>query len=158
MAEAEIACLRRSVSRECNLHSSRQFVMKLDETAQELDRKEPDFSYGHLWRLSPLTLGRTQMISARILAAAFAAVLLATPAVAQETMMMKDGQAIAIMSNGQTMMMNMEDEMMKMAMEKAQAVDEGMIFFMEDGKMMMMEDAKMANGRMMSEEMGMTGQ
>lgn len=98
------------------------------------------------------------MRSARIFAAAFAAVIVATPVVAQETMMMKDGQAMAVMPNGQTMMMNMEDDMMKMAMDKAQAVEDGMIFFMEDGKMMMMEDAKMENGRMMSEEMGMTSQ
>ena len=98
------------------------------------------------------------MDSARILAAAFAAFVVTTPVLAQETMMMKEGQAMAVMPNGQTMMMNMEDDMMKMAMDKAQAVEDGMIFFMEDGRMMMMEDTQMENGRMMSEEMGMTRQ
>ncbi len=98
------------------------------------------------------------MKSVRIIAAVFAAVVIATPVLAQESMMMKDGQAMVVMPNGQTMMMNMEDDMTKMAMDKAQAVEDGMIFFMEDGKMMMMEDAKMENGKMMSEEMGMTSQ
>ena len=94
-------------------------------------------------------------------AGALAALLFAAPAstFAQDAsgMMMKDNQAVMTMPNG-TMSdkMMMTEEMMKMALENATPVADGTIFFMNDGRMYMMQDAKMENGEMMSKSMGMT--
>ena len=45
--------------------------------------------------------------------------------------------------------------MMNMAMKNATAVEDGTIFFISGGKLYMVEDMKMENGKMMSEQMMM---
>ncbi len=87
-------------------------------------------------------------------AAALAASVLATSASAQEPMMMQDNQAMMMMPNGQmSSMMMMEDSMMTMALENATPVEDGTMFFMNDGRLYMGKDMKMENGEMMSEGM-----
>lgn len=87
-------------------------------------------------------------------AAALAAAILATPALAQEPMMMKDNQAMMTMPGGQmSPMMMMDDSMMTMALENATPVEDGTMFFMNDGRLYMGKDMKMENGKMMSEGM-----
>ncbi len=88
-------------------------------------------------------------------AAALAASVLATSASAQEPMMMmKDNQAMMTMPNGEmSSMMMMDDSMMTMALENATPVEDGTIFFMNDGRLYMGKDMKMENGEMMSEGM-----
>ncbi len=88
-------------------------------------------------------------------AAALAASVLATSASAQEPMMMmKDNQAMMTMPNGEmSSMMMMDDSMMSMALENATPVEDGTIFFMNDGRLYMEKDMKMENGEMMSEGM-----
>ncbi len=97
-------------------------------------------------------MNATKILSAALIAGfAFTA-----PAFAMDPMMMKDGQAMTILPSGETMMMDkMDKPMMEMAMKNAKPVKAGTIFMMNDGKMMMMEDMKMENGKMMSEEMMM---
>jgi len=80
---------------------------------------------------------------------------LVSGAFAMEPMMMKDGQAMVVMPDGQSMMMDSDMKMMEMAMKNATPVTEGMIFYMQDGKMMMTKDMKMEDGKMMSESMMM---
>jgi hypothetical protein len=81
----------------------------------------------------------------------------AMPAVAQEEMMMEENRPMMISPTGEMMMMteSMDESMMKMAMKNATAVEDGTLFFMSDGKLYMMEDMKMENGKMMSEQMMM---
>ncbi len=90
-----------------------------------------------------------------IAAALLAGSVLAAPAVAMEPMMMKDSQAMVIKPNGESMMFDTDSAMMDDAMAAATPVEEGMIFFMQDGKMMMTQDMKMEDGKMMSESMMM---
>ncbi len=80
---------------------------------------------------------------------------LVSGAFAMEPMMMKDGQAMVVMPDGKSMMMESDMKMMDMAMKNATPVSEGMIFFMQDGKLMMTKDVKMEDGKMMSESMMM---
>lgn len=80
---------------------------------------------------------------------------LASGAFAMEPMMMKDGQAMVVMPDGESMMMDADMAIMEMAMKNATPVENGMIFFMQDGKMMMTQDMKMEDGKMMSESMMM---
>ncbi len=81
---------------------------------------------------------------------------LSTAAFAQDPMMMKDNGAMAVMPTGEMMMMEtMDPAMMEMAMKNAEPVSAGTIFFMTDGKLYMMQDMKMENGKMMSEGMMM---
>ena len=88
--------------------------------------------------------------------AAVAAFALATPALAQNEMMMKDNGAMMISPTGQMMMTeSMDKSMMEMAMKSATEVEDGTIFFMSGGKLYMVEDMKMENGKMMSEGMMM---
>ncbi len=88
-----------------------------------------------------------------IAAALLAGSVLAAPAVAMEPMMMKDSQAMVIKPNGESMMFDTDSAMMTEAMAAATPVEEGMIFFMQDGKMMMTKDTTMDGGKMMSDSM-----
>lgn len=90
-----------------------------------------------------------------LIAGALAAFALLTPAFAQDPMMMKDNMGMTMGANGEMMMMAqpMTADMMAMAMKSATAVPDGTIFFMSGGKLMMMQDMKMENGMMMSDEM-----
>jgi len=76
-------------------------------------------------------------------------------AFAMEPMMLKEGQAVLVMPDGNSMMMEGSGDkaMMDMAMKTATPVTEGMIFFMQGGKMMMTKDSKMDDGKMMSDAM-----
>ena len=69
--------------------------------------------------------------------------------------MMKDNMAMTMGANGEMMMMKtpMDKMMMEMAMKNAAPVADDTIFFMSGGKLYMMQDAKMENGMMMSDEM-----
>lgn len=97
------------------------------------------------------------MTRIRILAAATLTTLaFSTGALAQDPMMMKDNGAMTVMPNGEMMIMETVDPaMMEMAMKNAQPVSAGTIFFMNDGKLYMMQDMKMEDGKMMSEGMMM---
>ena len=88
-------------------------------------------------------------------ALALLSVAYAAPALAQDNMMVKDNMGMMMGAGGEMMMMSkpMDQAMMDAAMKTAQPVPEGTIFFMSGGKMMMMQDAKMESGAMMSEEL-----
>ena len=97
---------------------------------------------------------------------------LAAPSFAAESMMaagkpmsmtMKPGETMAVMPNGMTMMMppmKADTAAMKadmdMMMKAAKPMDKCMIMMMgKDGKMYMMDDMKMADGKMACESMSM---
>lgn len=86
-------------------------------------------------------------------AALLAGSVLAAPALAMEPMMMKDSQAMVIKPNGESMIFDTDSAMMTEAMAAAMPVEEGMIFFMQGGKMMMTKDTAMEGGKMMSDSM-----
>ena len=106
---------------------------------------------------SAKTLGSVHMSNIRTLTiAAVAAFALATPALAQDEMMMQNNGAMMISPTGQMMMTeSMDKSMIKMAMKSAAEVEDGTIFFMSGGKLYMVKDMKMENGKMMSEGMMM---
>ncbi len=109
-----------------------------------------DTGFGH----PSISNGDTKMRLAKTIAAALlAGSVLAAPAVAMEPMMMKDSQAMVIKPNGESMMFDTDSAMMTEAMAAATPVEEGMIFFMQDGKMMMTKDTTMDGGKMMSDSM-----
>ena len=87
--------------------------------------------------------------------AAAATFAFAMPSVAQEGMMMKENQPMMISPTGEMMMMteSMDQSMMEMAMKTAKEVEEGTIIFMSGGKLYMVEDMKMENGKMIPEGM-----
>ena len=95
---------------------------------------------------------RNPKMFAAVVVAGFA---FATPGLAMEPMMMTEGQAMLVKPNGESMMFDTEMKAMEMAAEDATPVEEGMIFFMQDGKMMMAKDATMADGKMTSDSMMM---
>jgi len=78
-------------------------------------------------------------------------------AAGDHSMMMKSGESMMIMPSGQTMMMApMKGEMDAGMMKAAKPLDKCMIFMMgKDGKMYMVEDMKMKDGKMACEEMSM---
>ena len=86
-------------------------------------------------------------------AAALATLALGASSFAQdamvEPMMMESGQAMMVSPTGETMMGTMEEEAMTMAMENAEPVAEGTVFFMMDGQMMMTTGMTMEDGMMM---------
>jgi hypothetical protein len=92
--------------------------------------------------------------------AAVAAFAAATPALAQDEMMMMENRPMMISPTGEMMMMteSMDESMMNMAMKNATEVEDGTIFFMSGGKLYMVRDMKMENGKMMSESMMMMKQ
>ena len=78
----------------------------------------------------------------------------ASPAFAAD-MMMKKGETMMVMPNGETATMSKMDAAMgKEMMMHAKPMSGCMMMMMgEDGKMYMMEDMKMANGKMACESM-----
>ena len=86
-------------------------------------------------------------------AAALAALALGAPSFAQdamaEPMMMESGQAMVVMPSGETMMGAMNEDAMTMAMEGAQPVADGTVFFMMDGQMMMATGVMVEDGQVM---------
>ena len=78
------------------------------------------------------------------------------PALSQSGTMMKDNGAMMMSPTGQMMMTEkMDASMMEMAMKNAKPVEAGTLFFMSGGKMYMLQDMKMENGKMMSDQMMM---
>ena len=86
--------------------------------------------------------------------AAFAAV----PALAED-MMMKDGMMHTMQPDGHMTMMTPSGDQMKMMqdamMKQGTEMTGTMIIMMHDGHMMMMDDMKMDDGKMMSDHMMM---
>lgn len=94
-------------------------------------------------------------------AATLAALALGAPAFAQDAMaepmmmesgqamMMESGQAMMAMPSGEMMMATMSEETMTTAMEGAEPVAEGTVFFVMDGQLMMATGMTMEDGTMM---------
>ena len=76
---------------------------------------------------------------------------------AMDDAMMMKGSTMIVMPDGKTTTMPMmDDKMMGMAKDKMKPMDHAMIMMMgSDGKMYMMEDTTMPDGKMMSDEMMM---
>ena len=79
------------------------------------------------------------------------------PASAMDTTMMAKGETMMVMPDGKMATMPMMDEKMSMeVMKMAKPMDKPMIVMMgSDGKMYMMEDTNMPDGKMMSDDMMM---
>jgi hypothetical protein len=95
----------------------------------------------------------TKVLIATAMLGAFAA-----PAFAQDTMnseagiLMKDGDAMYVGANGKVhKFKSTSKEANAMMMEKGTAVPAGAIFHWSGGKLYMIQDAKMADGKMMSD-------
>jgi hypothetical protein len=85
--------------------------------------------------------------------AAVAMSALLSPTLAEE-MQMKPGMMMMMHPDGKMMTMPVDDAMSKHMMDKGTAMKVPMMMMMgPDGKMHMMEDMKMSNGKMMSDEM-----
>jgi hypothetical protein len=95
--------------------------------------------------------------STLLLGAAGIMTVLAVPAFAMDSSMMSKGETVMVMPDGKMATMPMMDEKMSMAvMKMAKPMDKPMIMMMgSDGKMYMMEDATMPDGKMMSDDMMM---
>ena len=78
-------------------------------------------------------------------------------AVAMDNMMMDKGMTVMVMPDGKmASMKTMDDKMMSMMKDKAKPLDKAMIMMMgTDGKMYMMEDTMMPDGKMASDSMMM---
>ena len=78
-------------------------------------------------------------------------------AAAMDNMMMDKGMTIMVMPDGKmASMKTMDDKMMSMMKDKAKPMDKAMIMMMgTDGKMYMMEDTMMPDGKMASDSMMM---
>ena len=92
-----------------------------------------------------------------VLGAAGIMAVTAFGAVAMDAMTMDKGATVVIMPDGKWMeMKTMDDKMMSMMKDKAKPMDKAMIMMMgTDGKMYMMEDTTMPDGKMMSDSMMM---
>jgi hypothetical protein len=92
-----------------------------------------------------------------LLGAAGIMTVLAVPAFAMDSSMMSKGETVMVMPDGKMATMPMMDDKMSMAvMKMAKPMDKPMIMMMgSDGKMYMMEDATMPDGKMMSDDMMM---
>ena len=81
----------------------------------------------------------------------------ASAAAAMDSMMMDKGMTMMVMPDGKTATMkSMDDKTMSMMKDMAKPMDKAVIMMMgADGKMYMMEDTKMPDGKMMSDGMMM---
>lgn len=95
----------------------------------------------------------TTFAAALLIGSAFAA-----PSFAMEPMKLEAGQAMVVKPNGESMMFEADTAMMDEAMANAMPMEEGMIYFMQDGKMMMTKDTSTEGGKMMSDAMMKMGQ
>ena len=81
------------------------------------------------------------------------------PALAIDEMAMKNGEMMMMGADGKMMMMTPAGDAMKMMgdtmMKSGHEMTGPMIIMMEGGKMMMMDDMKMPDGKMMSDHMMM---
>jgi hypothetical protein len=96
--------------------------------------------------------------SMMVLGAAGIMVATTLAAVAMDNMMMDKGMTVMVMPDGKmASMKTMDDKMMSMMKDKAKPMDKAMIMMMgTDGKMYMMEDTMMPDGKMASDSMMMT--
>ena len=92
-----------------------------------------------------------------VMTAALLTAALGLPAFAMDVTAMKDGEMMMMGADGKMMEMTPAGDAMKMmgdAMMKSGHEMKGpMIIMMEGGKMMMMDDMKMGDGKMMSDHM-----
>ncbi len=89
-----------------------------------------------------------------LLSAAAIIAAVSFPAFAMEPMMMKKGETAVIMSDGTMGTVAMDSAMAEEMMKTAKPMENCMMMMMgEDGKMYMMEDMKMADGKMACESM-----
>ena len=96
-------------------------------------------------RASMLMLGAAGIMAATLFGAA-----------AMDNMMMEKGMTIMVMPDGKwaEMKTTMDDKTMAMMKDKAKPMDKAMIMMMGmDGKMYMMEDTTMPDGKMASDTM-----
>jgi len=93
--------------------------------------------------------------STRILGAAGIMAVFTFGASAMDAMMMDKGVTMMVMPDGKVAQIPMmDDKMMAVMKDKAKPMDHAMIMMMgSDGKMYMMEDAMMPDGKMMSDDM-----
>lgn len=83
---------------------------------------------------------------------------LAGPAFAQAEGVMHDNTVIFIAKNGRmTTMATVDKAMMDTIVREGKVVSNSMIFVMAGGKLYMIEDHKMADGKMLSEHLGLRG-
>ncbi len=76
------------------------------------------------------------------------------PGAEMRGMMMKEGMMMVVMPDGRTSTMQMSDKMMSdMMMKEGKPMTGAHMMMMSGGKMYMMEDKKMADGKMMSDMM-----
>jgi hypothetical protein len=97
-------------------------------------------------RASMIVLGAAGIMAATTLTAA-----------AMDNMMMDKGMTMMVMPDGKmASMKTMDDKMMSMMKDKAKPMDKAVIMMMgTDGKMYMMEDTMMPDGKMASDSMMM---
>ena len=88
--------------------------------------------------------------------ALLAAFAMAAPAHAQmENEKLGNNTYFVVMPDGRTVKMEAKDKMtMDMMMKEGKPVAAGQIFFMSGGKLYMMEDKKMSDGKMLFEHIG----
>lgn len=91
--------------------------------------------------------------------ALLAAVAFTAPAFAQmEGVAMRDSSMMMVGKDGRMTTIEMKDKaMMEMVMKEGKVVSGSQIFVMSGGKMYMLEDHKMPDGRMLSQHMGFRG-
>jgi hypothetical protein len=92
-----------------------------------------------------------------VVAAAAVTVAGAGAALAMDNMMMEKGTTMMVKPDGTVAeMKSMDDKTSMMMMEKAKPLDHAVIVMMgEDGKMYLVEDAMMSDGKMLSDDMMM---
>ena len=97
-------------------------------------------------RASMMVLGAAGIMAATAFAAA-----------AMDNMMMDKGMTVMVMPDGKmATIKTMDDKIMAMMKDKAKPMDKAMIMMMgTDGKMYMMEDTMMPDGKMASDSMMM---
>ena len=78
-----------------------------------------------------------------------------TPEMKDGKMEMKDGQMLMVMPNGQMHSMKPNAETTTTMSKDGKSMPGNMMMQMQGGKMMMMEDKKMPDGKMMSDHMPM---
>jgi hypothetical protein len=78
-----------------------------------------------------------------------------TPEMKDGKMDMKDGQMMMVMPNGQMHAMKPDADATKTMSKEGKSMPGNMMMQMQGGKMMMMQDMKMPDGKMMSDHMTM---
>jgi hypothetical protein len=92
----------------------------------------------------------------RLMFALVAMLALTGPAFAQAEGVMRDNTVMFVAKNGKTTTMaTLDKAMMDTVVKEGKLVSNSMIFVMAGGKLYMIEDRKMADGKMLSEHLGL---